>query len=174
LTIGLDDLPSILGDIAENVSRASKLLLEAALHAESEQLAKLRQVCVKLDKAMESAGAASSEASIASLKQVGDHPLRGISNNSSQAHTARDRRMEGAAATRLQRRRVDPQRPHIPRRSRSGGTTPVRRAGARRIRVHDARHTAATLALRAGVHVKVVTQRLGHPDVSVTMSIYST
>jgi integrase len=51
-------------------------------------------------------------------------------------------------------------------------TAAVTRAGVRRIRLHDARHTAATLQLRAGVPVKVVTQRLGHADVSVTMSVY--
>jgi len=32
--------------------------------------------------------------------------------------------------------------------------------------------TAATLALRAGVPLKVVTQRLGHADVAVTMRVY--
>ena len=50
--------------------------------------------------------------------------------------------------------------------------TAVKRAGVPRIRLHDARHTAATLALRAGVPVKVVTQRLGHSNVSTTLSIY--
>lgn len=44
--------------------------------------------------------------------------------------------------------------------------------GSRRIRLHDARHTAATMALRAGVPLKVVTQRLGHADVAVTMRVY--
>lgn len=48
----------------------------------------------------------------------------------------------------------------------------VARAGVRRVRLHDARHTAATLALRAGVPLKVVTQRLGHADVAVTMRVY--
>lgn len=48
----------------------------------------------------------------------------------------------------------------------------VQSAGARSIRLHDARHTAATLLLRAGVPVKVVTQRLGHADVAVTMRVY--
>lgn len=51
-------------------------------------------------------------------------------------------------------------------------STAVKRAGVRRIRLHDARHTAATLALRAGVPAKVVTQRLGHSNVSTTLSIY--
>jgi len=40
------------------------------------------------------------------------------------------------------------------------------------IRLHDARHTAATIMLRSGVPVKVVTQRLGHADVAVTMRVY--
>ena len=40
------------------------------------------------------------------------------------------------------------------------------------IRLHDARHTAATVMLRAGVPVKVVSQRLGHADVAVTMRVY--
>lgn len=48
----------------------------------------------------------------------------------------------------------------------------VASAGSRPIRLHDARHSAATMALRAGVPIKVVTQRLGHADVAVTMRIY--
>jgi len=42
-----------------------------------------------------------------------------------------------------------------------------------RIRMHDLRHTWATLALRAGVHPKVVQERLGHANISITMDIYS-
>ncbi|MGZ4353257.1 MAG: tyrosine-type recombinase/integrase, partial [Gaiellaceae bacterium] len=38
----------------------------------------------------------------------------------------------------------------------------VRTAGVRRIRLHDLRHTHATHALQAGVHPKVVSERLGH------------
>jgi integrase len=48
----------------------------------------------------------------------------------------------------------------------------VARAGRPPIRLHDARHTAATMMLRAGVPVKVVSQRLGHADVAVTMRVY--
>lgn len=48
----------------------------------------------------------------------------------------------------------------------------VKRAGLPAIRLHDARHTAATMMLRAGVPVKVVSQRLGHADVAVTMRVY--
>ncbi|MEX0753992.1 MAG: site-specific integrase [Actinomycetota bacterium] len=42
-----------------------------------------------------------------------------------------------------------------------------------RIRLHDLRHTWATLALRAGAHPKVVSDRLGHSTVSITLDVYS-
>jgi integrase len=42
-----------------------------------------------------------------------------------------------------------------------------------RIRMHDLRHTWATLALRAGVHPKVVQERLGHANIAITMDTYS-
>jgi integrase len=41
------------------------------------------------------------------------------------------------------------------------------------IRLHDLRHTYATLALKAGVHPKVVSERLGHASVGVTLDLYS-
>jgi integrase len=41
------------------------------------------------------------------------------------------------------------------------------------IRLHDLRHTWATLALEAGVHPKVVQERLGHANISITLGIYS-
>jgi integrase len=46
-------------------------------------------------------------------------------------------------------------------------------AGLPRIRLHDLRHTHATLALQAGVHVKVVSERLGHATVGMTLDTYS-
>jgi integrase len=49
----------------------------------------------------------------------------------------------------------------------------VRAAGLPRIRLHDLRHTHATLALQAGIHPKVVSERLGHSTVSITLDIYS-
>ena len=42
-----------------------------------------------------------------------------------------------------------------------------------RIRLHDLRHTHATLALQAGIHPKVVSERLGHATVSITLDTYS-
>ena len=41
------------------------------------------------------------------------------------------------------------------------------------IRLHDLRHTHATLALRAGVHPKVVSERFGHGTVAITLDTYS-
>jgi len=41
------------------------------------------------------------------------------------------------------------------------------------IRLHDLRHTHATLALQAGIHPKVVSERLGHATVSITFDTYS-
>lgn len=42
-----------------------------------------------------------------------------------------------------------------------------------RIRLHDLRHTHATLLLRAGVPVKVVSERLGHATAGFTLTVYS-
>ena len=41
------------------------------------------------------------------------------------------------------------------------------------IRLHDLRHTWATLALESGIHPKVVQERLGHANVSITLDLYS-
>ena len=49
----------------------------------------------------------------------------------------------------------------------------VKRAGLRRIRVHDLRHTHATMLLRSGVHPKVVSERLGHASIAITLDTYS-
>jgi integrase len=43
----------------------------------------------------------------------------------------------------------------------------------RRIRLHDLRHTFATLALQAAVPVKIVSEILGHASVTLTYDTYS-
>jgi len=48
----------------------------------------------------------------------------------------------------------------------------VARAGTRRVRLHDLRHTCASILLEAGVPVNVVSQRLGHSKPSITMNTY--
>jgi integrase len=49
----------------------------------------------------------------------------------------------------------------------------VKIAGLPRIRVHDLRHTSATMLLKQGVPPKVASERLGHATVSTTLDLYS-
>lgn len=49
----------------------------------------------------------------------------------------------------------------------------MRRAGLPQIRLHDLRHTHATLLLEHGVNIKIVSARLGHSSISVTGDLYS-
>jgi integrase len=42
-----------------------------------------------------------------------------------------------------------------------------------RIRLHDLRHTWATLAMRAGINPKVVQERIGHASVAITLDLYT-
>jgi len=46
-------------------------------------------------------------------------------------------------------------------------------AGVRRVRVHDLRHTCATLLLAQGVPARVVMEILGHSQISVTLNTYT-
>jgi len=48
----------------------------------------------------------------------------------------------------------------------------IKKHGLRYIRFHDLRHTSATLLINQGVHAKVISERLGHGDISTTMNIY--
>jgi len=52
-------------------------------------------------------------------------------------------------------------------------TVRARHAGLPHVRVRDLRHTYATLALEAGVHPKVVSERLGHANIGITLNLYS-
>ena len=49
----------------------------------------------------------------------------------------------------------------------------LKSAGVRHVRLHDGRHTAATLLLSEGVHPRVVMELLGHSQMRTTMDIYS-
>jgi integrase len=51
--------------------------------------------------------------------------------------------------------------------TRLGASAPVPR-----LRLHDLRHTHATLLLTAGVPIKVVSERLGHATPGFTMATY--
>ena len=46
-------------------------------------------------------------------------------------------------------------------------------AGVRPARLHDARHTAATLLLQQGVPARVAMEMLGHSQISLTLGTYS-
>ena len=47
------------------------------------------------------------------------------------------------------------------------------KAGLPVIRLHDLRHTNASLALSAGVDLKVVSERLGHSQLAITADLYT-
>jgi integrase len=49
----------------------------------------------------------------------------------------------------------------------------VDRAGVRRIRLHDIRHTYATLSIDAGIDPKIVSDRVGHANMAVTFQVYT-
>lgn len=51
--------------------------------------------------------------------------------------------------------------------------TYIEKAELKVIRFHDLRHTHATLLLKQGEHPKIVSERLGHKDVLITLNKYS-
>lgn len=48
----------------------------------------------------------------------------------------------------------------------------LKKVGLPRVRFHDIRHTFATIALEAGVPLKVVSEMLGHERISTTADVY--
>jgi integrase len=49
----------------------------------------------------------------------------------------------------------------------------INQAGIPKVRLHDLRHTHATLMLKQGVHPKIVSERLGHASITITLDTYS-
>ncbi|GAB3134884.1 site-specific integrase [Tsukamurella serpentis] len=49
----------------------------------------------------------------------------------------------------------------------------VKRSGVPRVTAHDLRHTAASLAVQAGAHVKAVQAMMGHKSAAMTLDVYS-
>ncbi len=49
----------------------------------------------------------------------------------------------------------------------------AKKAGLNKIRIHDLRHTHATLLLRMGVNPKIVSEQLGHSSIKMTLDVYS-
>ncbi len=64
-------------------------------------------------------------------------------------------------------------RPYHPERLTRMFKAAVRATGSPSIRLHDLRHTWATLALQAGIPAKIVQDRLGHSTVAITLNVYS-
>jgi len=63
--------------------------------------------------------------------------------------------------------------PLIPRSVTQAWRRLTRRIGLKGIRLHDARHTHASLMLKQGVHPKIVQERLGHSSIALTLDTYS-
>ncbi len=49
----------------------------------------------------------------------------------------------------------------------------LRHAGLPPVRFHDLRHAHATLILQQGIHPKIVSERLGHSSIGITLDTYS-
>lgn len=49
----------------------------------------------------------------------------------------------------------------------------AKKAGLKVIRLHDARHTHASIMLKQGIHPKIVQERLGHSSIQMTLDTYS-
>lgn len=52
-------------------------------------------------------------------------------------------------------------------------TRMLEKAELRQMRIHDLRHTFATLLLQAGAPITYVSQQLGHADASITLRVYA-
>jgi integrase len=63
--------------------------------------------------------------------------------------------------------------PIIPQRLSDRFRSLVIAAGVTKVRLHDLRHSHASHALRAGIHPKVVSERLGHGGSAITLDLYS-
>ena len=49
----------------------------------------------------------------------------------------------------------------------------ARRTGLKGITLHSTRHSHASLMLKQGIHPKIVSERLGHATIAITLDIYS-
>ena len=45
--------------------------------------------------------------------------------------------------------------------------------GFEQVRLHDLRHTHASLMLAKGIHLKIVSERLGHSNIAITADLNS-
>ena len=49
----------------------------------------------------------------------------------------------------------------------------IKKSGVKRIRLHDLRHSHATMLINAGVNIVAVSKRLGHSDINQTLKTYT-
>lgn len=63
--------------------------------------------------------------------------------------------------------------PYLPNSITHAWIKTVRKSGLKPVRLHDARHTHASIMLKQQVHPKIVQERLGHASISVTLDTYS-
>ena len=49
----------------------------------------------------------------------------------------------------------------------------IRRSGVKKIRIHDFRHSHATILINQGMNIVAVSKRLGHSDVNITLKVYT-
>lgn len=49
----------------------------------------------------------------------------------------------------------------------------IKKSGVPRIRIHDLRHSHATMLINNGVNIVAVSRRLGHSDINITLKVYS-
>jgi integrase len=64
-------------------------------------------------------------------------------------------------------------RPMRPNRITRAWVMLAEKAGLKVIRLHDARHTHASIMLKRGIHPKIVQERLGHASIAITLDTYS-
>lgn len=64
-------------------------------------------------------------------------------------------------------------RPLLPNSVSHAWTKLANRVGLKGVRLHDARHTHASLMLKQGIHPKIVQERLGHASIQITLDTYS-
>jgi len=64
-------------------------------------------------------------------------------------------------------------KPLLPDSASQAWTKLAHRTGLEGIRLHDARHTHASLMLKQGIHPKIVQERLGHASIQTTLDTYS-
>jgi integrase len=64
-------------------------------------------------------------------------------------------------------------RPIVPWRASAAFQKQCQQLGMPKVRLHDLRHTSATLGLACGESLKEVSQRLGHADIGITAGVYA-